>query len=78
MRFSLKVFMRDAISNMILKSRQARMGRKTKNIQKKLPEDRAPRPQLELEGVVPNKPNFDIDSDSIRKEPFTTLSIIEE
>ncbi len=54
------------------------MGRKTKNIQKKLPEDRAPRPQLELEGVVPNKPNFDIDSDSIRKEPFTTLSIIEE
>ncbi|KAN0112467.1 hypothetical protein V8E51_005418 [Hyaloscypha variabilis] len=78
MRFSLKVFKRDAISNMILKCRQARMGRKTKDLQKKSSEDRAPRPQLEQEGVVPNKPNFDMDSGSIRTEPFPTLSIIEE
>ncbi|KAE9375933.1 hypothetical protein N431DRAFT_332875, partial [Stipitochalara longipes BDJ] len=79
MRFSLKIFKRKTLAELILKSRQARIGRPPKKLQKKPSEHATPQPKFTTEPEpVPNKQNTDAESVSVRTEPFHTLSIIEE
>jgi len=79
MRFFLRALKRKTLTKLILKSRQARLGRPPKKLQKKPSEDQKPQPQLiagpEFTAVGSDRNDKE---ESVCTEPFPTLSIIYE